>query len=1149
MKDIHKYALNGVVGIADLDNTFGHIPLMQESKKHGFKPIYGVRLRVSRPENEKRQTGHLYTTFLAKNQEGLTALYLLVKKAWDQFYYFPRLYTRDIENLHPCIINLGEGIHENFYPEDTLEDRCVYQIIAGASKRGDGYIYNFSSRVGDMHIVPGDYQHIVDQCEHVEIPKANMVKWGKQFDLMEICKKSAKLKGISLDGKYGERLNYELDLITQKNYNDYFMIVADMIKEAKRTMLVGPSRGSSAGSLVCYLMGITEVDPIEHKLIFERFIDINRFDLPDIDVDFPDRSRQDVIDYLVKKYGRDNVRTLGTVGTFMPKSALGEVAKALNIPAYVIGPAKDAIIERSSGDARSAMCIEDTLNTTKPGQELIAMYPKIAIAGRFEGHAAQAGKHAAGVIVSTEPLYKYAGINSRDDILMMDKRDAEAINLLKIDALGLRTLSILEDCVKQIPKMKFSDVYRLPLNDQKTFALFNNMRLSGIFQFEGLALQILTKQMGVNCFNDIAAITALARPGALNSGGAARYVKYHTGQDDTKYFNDIHKEITEETYGITVYQEQMMEIARRIGRFSWKDVSTLRKAASKSLGDEFFGQYRERFIEGAKDSGLGAAEAEDLWNDISHSGSWSFNKCLSGDTVIRMAQPGMYTPVEMTIRELYRMYKITPMPYVKKRMNKGIGPKLISLYPDGRCRPQYSCDIVYSGRKEVYKYTFSNNSSVKCTVNHKFIINKQWREIGSAQIGDEFLIGEYEKTKRESTKHLQGSGYIPSGKPGHHIGANAGEHNPSYINGMGMHLSDQQDIARLPTTTCEDCGCYHNRMEVHHNDFNNGYIKPFDTSILCPSCHKKRHYSAGRTKQWGKGYTTNTVTLASIEYVGVEDVYDIEMPEHHNFILKGGLITHNSHAVSYGLVSYWTAYFKANYPLEFAVASLNNARDPEHAIKLLRDMVKNEGFEYLPVSAEKSGLNWSVIDGKIVGGLNNIVNIGDVKAEKFIKIRSGKLPPTPKFWEIMSNPKTPYDIIFPTEHYWGKLFNNPKAYGLDRAPQTIETVEGIGEYIIVGCLVDRNLRDLNEYTFLKDRNGEVIENNHLYLNFTVEDDTGSIMCKIDRWKFESLGGKKIAEEGKVGHSWYLIRGKIKNNWRKIEVEAISNLHDIFPDGI
>lgn len=878
--DIHKYALNGVVGIADLDNTFGHIPLMLESKKHGFKPIYGVRLRVSRPENEKRQTGHLYTTFLAKNQEGLVELYKLVKQAWDQFYYFPRLYTRDIENIHPGIINLGEGMHENFYPEK--EDRAVYQIIAGANKRGDSYIHSFDSRVGDMHIVPGDYQDIADQCEHFELAKADMVKWGKPFDLMEICKRSAKLKGISLDGEYGERLKYELDLIVQKNYQDYFMIVADMIKEAKRTMLVGPSRGSSAGSLVCYLMGITEVDPIKHKLIFERFIDINRFDLPDIDVDFPDRSRQDVIEYLVKKYGRDNVRTLGTVGTFMPKSALGEVAKALNIPAYVIGPAKDAIIERSSGDARSAMCIEDTLQTTKPGQELLEKYPEIAIAGRFEGHAAQAGKHAAGVIVSNEPLYKYAGINSRDDIIMMDKHDAEAIGLLKIDALGLRTLSIIEDCVKQIPGMKFSDVYKLPLDDSKTFALFNSMRLSGIFQFEGLALQILTKQMGVNHFNDIAAITALARPGALNSGGAARYVKYHTGQDDPRYFNDIHREITEETYGVTVYQEQMMEIARRIGRFSWKDVSTLRKAASKSLGDEFFGRYKSQFIEGAKETGLSEVDAADIWNDISHSGSWSFNK---------------------------------------------------------------------------------------------------------------------------------------------------------------------------------------------------------------------------------------------------------------------------AHAVSYGLVSYWTAYFKANYPLEFAVASLNNARDPEHAIKLLRDLVKNEGYEYLPVIPEKSAINWSVIDGKLVGGLTNLDGIGAIKSDKFIKMREGKIPSTPQFWKIMSNPTTPYDIIFPTEHYWGKLFKDPKSYGLTEPPQTIETVEGIGDYLIVGCLVDRNLRDLNEYTFLKDRGGEIIEDNHLYINFTVEDDTGSIMCKIDRWKFETLGGRKIAEEGKVGHSWYLIKGKIKNNWRKIEVEAISNLHEVFPEGI
>jgi len=876
IKDIHKYALNGVVGIADLDNTFGHIPLQVQARKHGFKPIYGVRIRVSRPENAKRQTGNVYTTFIAKNEDGLVALRKLVNKAWDQFYYFPRLFVEDIEELNPGIINLGENVYENFYP--TIDERGVYQILAGSSKRGDGYIYNFSNKAGPMHIIPGEYQHIVDQCEDITIPNASMVKWGKPFDIKQLCIDSAKRKGVKLNGEYGKRLDYELDLIVKKDYQDYFMIVADMVMEAKKKMLVGPSRGSSAGSLVCYLLGITEVDPIAHKLIFERFIDINRFDLPDIDVDFPDKKRQDVLKYLTGKYGRDNVRTLANINTFMPKSAIAETGKALGIPKYKIQPVQDAIIERSMGDARAAMCIRDTFETTEAGKEIVIEYPNIELSAYLEGHAANSGKHAAGVIVSTLPLSTYASVNSRDDVVMMDKKDAEAINLLKIDCLGLRTLSIIEDTVKQIKGMRLSDVYNLPLDDRRAFDLFNNMRLSGIFQFEGLALQILTKQMGVNHFNDIAAITALARPGALNSGGATRYVKYHTGQETPRYFNSIHKEITEETYGVTVYQEQMMEIARRIGRLSWEDVSTLRKATSKSLGDEFFGKYKTQFVEGAKESGLSDEESADIWNDISHSGSWSFNK---------------------------------------------------------------------------------------------------------------------------------------------------------------------------------------------------------------------------------------------------------------------------AHAVSYGLVSYWTAYFKANYPLEFAVASLNNAKNAETAIKLLRDMVENENMEYEPVNPQKSGLDWSVIDGKLVGGLKSIDGIGDIKAGKFIKMREGKIKPTPQFWKIMENPKTPFDIIFPCRHHWGILYNDPQSYGLPRKPDLIESIDGIGDYIIVGCLVDRNLRDLNEYTFLKDRGGKIIDENNLYLNFTVEDDTGTIMCKIDRWKFEQLGGRKIAEQGKVGESWYLIKGKIKNQWRKVEVDAIFNLTEKF----
>lgn len=878
MKDIHKYVINGVVGIADLDNTFGHIPLSKEAEKHGFHPIFGVRLRVSREENRKTRTGQEYTTFIALNSTGLIALYKLVELAWTNFYYFPRLYPEDVEKLDSGIISLGVT-YENYYPTPT--DKGVYELLAGAQKRGTGYNYKFNNKAGPMHIIPQPYDELAKKCT-AKIRKAELVKWRGDFSLRDICQQSPKWQMCHLetDARYMDRFEYELDLIKDKGYEDYFMITADMIKFAKRKMFVGPARGSSAGSLVCYLLDITEVDPIKHDLIFERFIDVNRFDLPDIDVDFPDKKRHEVFEYLVRKYGRNKVRALGTVNRLMPKSAIGEFAQGLGIPKYETEDVKGAIIERSSGDARAAMCIDDTFDTTEPGKLFIERYPQMRLVGAIEGHSAHSGKHAAGILVATESLYNYGGINSRDDTMMMDKKDAEWIGLLKIDCLGLRTLSILNDTVAQIPGMARNDIYDLPLDDEGAFKIFNDMRLNGVFQFEGYALQSLTRQMGVHSFDDIAAITALARPGALNSGGASRYVKYHIGQEEPRYHGDIHKTLTKDTHGVVIYQEQMMEIAREMGGFSWADVTTLRKAASKSMGDEFFSKFRDKFLEGAKEKGIEDEDAIESWNDIAHCGSWIFNK---------------------------------------------------------------------------------------------------------------------------------------------------------------------------------------------------------------------------------------------------------------------------SHAVSYGLISYWTAYFKAHYPLEFAIASLNNARDDEHAVKLLRDMVQNEGMEYLPVSPEKSTAHWSVIDGVLTGGLTNVKGVGDSVAAKFIRMREGKQKITPSFWKMMENPETNFDILFPTAHYWGALFTDPRSYGLDRPPVAIETIDEVGDYMFVGCLVDRNLRDLNEYTFLKDRDGVLIEEDNLYLNMTVEDDTDSIICTINRWRFEELGGRVIAESGKIGEDWYLIRGKVQGAWRKIAVNSIVNLNQELGD--
>jgi DNA polymerase III alpha subunit len=904
MKDIHKYVVDGYVGIADQNNTFGHIPLLKEANKHGFKPIFGVRLHVVKDSSEQRVC-NTFWTFIAKNNDGLREIYRLTERAFANFYYFPRLKWSDVAEISDNVITIspnipgadftacGQGyqngslaLDNNQYPE--VFDREVYELLAGSRKQGTGYIFNFNNATYPQHILNAEewmaeYNNpvavqntyvVARQCD-ATIPKAEMIKWSGGQDIAQLCF-SNKKKVKNWTDEYTDRLNYELQLIHDKGYNDYFLIVSDLIKHAKKTMLVGPARGSSAGSLVCYLLDITEVDPIEHRLIFERFIDINRFDLPDIDIDFPDTKREAVVKYLKHKYGRDKVMCLANVNRLKAKSAIGEFAKGLGIPSYETAGVKGAIIERSSGDARAAMCIADTFETTEPGKLFISKYPAMGLVSRIEDHASHAGKHAAGILVSTLPLCNYGSLEDRSGIIMMDKKDAEYIGLLKIDCLGLRNLSILEGVAEQIGK-PIHFYYDLPLNDQKTFDLFNAERLNGIFQFEGNALQLIVKQMGVRNFNDIAAITALARPGALNSGGTARYIKYVTGEQEPTYYSKTHMDITRDTFGIVVYQEQMMEIARQVGGMSWADTSDLRRAASKSMGDEFFGRYKDKFITGALANGYSPEECQILWQDISSSGSWSFNK---------------------------------------------------------------------------------------------------------------------------------------------------------------------------------------------------------------------------------------------------------------------------SHAVSYGLISYWTAWCKANHPMEFAVSSLNNAASTDNAIKLLRDLIQSEGYDYLAVDPDLSGIGWSYSGNTLIGGLTNIKGIGDAKAKTILQARAKQRPLSASLYKLLKNPVTDFDILFPCKHHWGHLYTDPKSYNLDGKPMLIKDINGRGEYVFIGCLRDRNLRDLNEQVFLEKRGGQRIEEYTQYLNLKLEDDTDIITCKIDRYKYEALG-KSIAESGRIDKDWYLVRGKIKSDWRKIDVEEIVNLNKYF----
>lgn len=657
-------------GMCDLGNTFGHIRWYKACKAAKIKPIYGVVLPVvSTLEDSSRRYPFNRMTLIAKTVEGLQEIYQLVDLAHKQFFYRERLTYEQINStseniillsgvapnwplikrevffeLSPSTPLLTRGFKkypavaciDNYYP--TAGDRIVYEPFADERKREkkttSQYILSPREWLAEF---PGredaliNLKTISDSC-NVKLPFAPMVKYIGKDNLENWCVQGAKKKGIDIfspGSEYKSRYDREIELIHEKGYVDYFLVTADLIRYAKQHMAVGPARGSSAGSLVCYLMGITEIDPLEYDLLFERFIDVNRFDLPDIDVDFQDDKRHLVIKYLQKKYGENNVAQLGNISRLKPKSAITRFAKALKIPIADVEEVKDAILERSGGDARANQCMEDTLKDSDVGKRFLLKYPNMEPVMKIEAHASHTGVHAAAVIVCNNPITTYAGINSRDNkrIAMLDKKDAEVVNLLKIDALGLRTLSIIAGVCDQIGK-PYEWMYHIPTNDEKTFEVFNSHRFDDIFQFSGPAIKGLAKQMPIECMEDIAALSALGRPGPLSSGGANQYIHYRTGKQPAKYLSN-HKVVvdaTKNTFGVVIYQEQMLSIGRNYGLLSWAETSELRKAMSKSLGDEFFGKYKDKFIAGAVSIGETPEDAEKVWDGICTMGSWSFNK-------------------------------------------------------------------------------------------------------------------------------------------------------------------------------------------------------------------------------------------------------------------------------------------------------------------------------------------------------------------------------------------------------------------------------------------------------------------------------------------------------------------------------------------
>jgi DNA polymerase-3 subunit alpha len=449
--------------------------------------------------------------------------------------------------------------------------------------------------------------------------------------------------------KYKETLNKELGVIKDKDFIDYFLVVADGIRFAKDSGIpVGPARGSAAASLVCWLLRITEVNPVLFpNLVFERFIDVSREDLPDIDIDFPAWGRPVVRDYYVSKYGEKSVGNIGTFTVYKAKLALDDVGKVHHVPKYSVETVKELLVERSSGDLRASATIMDTVEHFDAAAEVVEKYPDLRKAMDLEGNIKTFGVHAAGLAVANGDIRDVCALYAREmpkgsgrwvNAISMDKYDAERQGILKLDYLALSTLDMITAALGYID-MSLEELYAIPLEHPTILEGFQDNDCTGIFQFDGRAARSINQALRPDSFVEISDVIALCRPGPLHSGAAGDYIDTKWGRRKRESLHPALDRITDATHGQIVYQEQILRIVTEIGGFDWTSSSAIRRIMSKKQGSAAFNAAAEQFMKGAaryerRNPGQPAYDkeiAEYTWSRCITAGAYAFNfaHCVS----------------------------------------------------------------------------------------------------------------------------------------------------------------------------------------------------------------------------------------------------------------------------------------------------------------------------------------------------------------------------------------------------------------------------------------------------------------------------------------------------------------------------------------
>ncbi len=835
--------------------------------------------------------------------------------------------------------------------------------------------------------------------------------------------------------KYRDRLNYEVKVVAKLGLADFFLVTWDVVQFCKSKGIRVWTRGSGCASLLAAVLGITSIDPLRFGLLFERFMDPDRPTPPDFDLDIDSSRREEVIDWLIRKYGGDDgdrIARVCAIQTYGLRSAIRDVLGTRGVEPSIAGrlaaatehmepavgfpvPKAEIVIAdadtttradavRAAYDDLVARCSPDLRAWCDSNRQLV--FDALTMVGRARGKTL----HAAGFVVAPGPLHDYIPIDratseAKQKVITtawtegQSSQDIAPTGLMKIDCLGLETVAVVDAAVRLATRRTGNDVesevdgWTIDYADAPTIAELRSGNGIGLHQLnsQDQALAGFLRDLRPTGVDDLVAAVAAYRPGSLEH--LDEFVARSRGRSGTPKVSADFDAIASDTKGVLIYQEQIMLILNRMGGIPLREAYGVIKAVSKKQQGTIE-KSRDKFLMHATRK-VDPATAKRVWDDVMRFAGYGFNKCVSADTVLSIADGG-----SMTVVEAYRAFRSKTA--LGKKMRAGRW-RVLQMDDDGRVRPGRVKAVHDNGVAFSWIITFkpigdaTTRGTIRATRNHRLMTDIGYEFVRDLKPGDKIVAmgGKSSYVPRESLGVVRGDGATYSG-----CGFRRGKGNVGYIDGRSVCLNRARAEAALRASDgrCEQCRRKVERMELAHTrSFEecggkwDVYHSSANVRMLCNPCHKTFDYAKGeRVPAWTRGRGTNLVEVVSVEPYRDERVYDIEMDTVGRNYVANGIVSHNSHAASYGVLGYITAYLRAHYPLEFWWAWLSRmpntnkgkGQDKTRRCEPFMRGARARGITLLPPVVGASTSQWRITKtGKLLAPLSLIVGIGEAAAD------------------------------------------------------------------------------------------------------------------------------------------------------------------------